>query len=191
VCRRGGGTTARARTNQPGMSFVNQSRSDSRRLSGAACRAPALALTGPAHGPVPNPNFYVYDFGGARYIQVNDTNGNVLGGVGGTFFTLPIGRYANLFDTPSQPVAPAGRPATGRRAKTDLRRRDHRDHGDIAAQRRHATARHRYLWRPGHPQYQGAVTRCANPTHGWGWPGCCREMSSRRPRNNGRSRGVP
>jgi len=57
-----------------------------------------------------NPNFhiYVFDFGGVRYIQVNDANGNVLGTVGsagGTFLTLPIGRYANLVDTPSQPAA--------------------------------------------------------------------------------------
>jgi len=56
-----------------------------------------------------NPNFhvYVFDFGGIRYIQVNDINGNVLGSVGsagGTFLTLPIGRYANLVDTPSQPA---------------------------------------------------------------------------------------
>lgn len=57
-----------------------------------------------------NPNFHVYafDFGGVRYIQVNDLNGNVLGSVGsvgGTFLTLPIGRFANLVDTPSQPTA--------------------------------------------------------------------------------------
>ena len=57
-----------------------------------------------------NPHFhvYVFDFGGVRYIQVNDANGNVLGSIGsagGTFLTLPIGRYANLVDTPSQPAA--------------------------------------------------------------------------------------
>lgn len=56
-----------------------------------------------------NPHFhvYVFDFGGVRYIQVNDANGNVLGSIGsagGAFITLPIGRYANLVDTPSQPT---------------------------------------------------------------------------------------
>jgi len=54
-----------------------------------------------------NPNFHVYVFalGGVKYIQVNDTNGNVLGSIGtagGQFITLPIGRYAQQVVTPSQ-----------------------------------------------------------------------------------------
>ncbi|WP_114241559.1 hypothetical protein [Dyella sp. C9] len=57
-----------------------------------------------------NPHFHVYVFelGGVRYIQVNDTNGNVLGSVGtasGQFITLPVGRFASLVSTPSQPAA--------------------------------------------------------------------------------------
>lgn len=57
-----------------------------------------------------NPNFHVYVFalGGVKYIQVNDTNGNVLGSVGtsgGQFITLPIGRYAQQVVTPSQPAS--------------------------------------------------------------------------------------
>lgn len=57
-----------------------------------------------------NPNFHVYVFsmGGIRYIQVNDTNGNVLGSVGtagGQFITLPIGRFAQQVTTPSQPAS--------------------------------------------------------------------------------------
>lgn len=69
-----------------------------------------------------NPNFHVYVFtlGGVKYIQVNDTNGNVLGSVGtagGQFITLPIGQFAQQVATPSQPAsvatsaAPAAAPA--------------------------------------------------------------------------------
>jgi len=42
---------------------------------------------------------------GIKYVQVNDTNGNVLGTIGtanGQFITLPIGRYAQLVKTPQQ-----------------------------------------------------------------------------------------
>jgi len=70
-----------------------------------------------------NPHFHVYVFslGGIEYIQVNDLNGNVLGGVGtagGQFITLPIGRFARQVSTPSQPAsasaatAPSASPAT-------------------------------------------------------------------------------
>lgn len=57
-----------------------------------------------------NANFHVYVFslGGVHYIQVNDLNGNVLGSVGtasGQFITLPIGRFAQLVTTPSQPAS--------------------------------------------------------------------------------------
>jgi len=83
-------------------------------LSGTAMAASPSNGLGQAWPNAPdvstNPNFhvYVFDFGGVRYIQVNDANGNVLGSVGsagGIFLTLPIGRYANLVDTPSQPTA--------------------------------------------------------------------------------------
>jgi len=83
-------------------------------LSGTAMAASPTNGLGQAWPNAPdvsaNPNFhvYVFDFGGVRYIQVNDANGNVLGSVGsagGIFLTLPIGRYANLVDTPSQPTA--------------------------------------------------------------------------------------
>jgi hypothetical protein len=57
-----------------------------------------------------HPHFHVYRFelGGVTYIQVNDSNGNVLGSVGtvgGQFITLPIGRFAPQVTTPSQPAA--------------------------------------------------------------------------------------
>lgn len=70
-----------------------------------------------------NPHFHVYRFemGGVTYLQVNDTNGNVLGSVGtvgGQFITLPIGRFARQVTTPSQTAtasvtaAPTAAPAT-------------------------------------------------------------------------------
>lgn len=83
-------------------------------LGGTAVAASSSTGLGQAWPNAPdvstNPNFhvYVFDAGGVRYIQVNDANGNVLGTVGsagGVFLTLPMGRYANLVDTPSQPAA--------------------------------------------------------------------------------------
>ncbi len=57
-----------------------------------------------------NPNFHVYVFvlGGVKYVQVNDTNGDVLGAVGtagGQFITLPVGQFAQLVTTPQDPAA--------------------------------------------------------------------------------------
>ncbi|BFI95090.1 MAG: hypothetical protein RSP_06000 [Rhodanobacter sp.] len=85
----------------------------------ACATSPALAST-PATGlgqawpnasdVSTNPNYHVYAFtmGGILYIQINDINGNVLGSVGtagGQYITLPIGAYAQLVTTPSQPAA--------------------------------------------------------------------------------------
>ena len=61
-----------------------------------------------------NPNFHAYVFvlGGIQYVQINDTNGNVIGAVGtsnGQFITLPVGRFSQLVTTPQQ--APAVAPA--------------------------------------------------------------------------------
>lgn len=93
------------------------------RLTRAVLAVLLLAVTGSAMAATPatglgqawpnatdystNPNFHVYVFslGGVQYIQVNDTNGNVLGSVGtasGQFITLPIGRFAQQVATPSQ-----------------------------------------------------------------------------------------
>jgi hypothetical protein len=71
----------------------------------------------------PHYHAYVFDLDGIRYIQINDINGNVLGGIGtsaGEFIALPMGRFARLVSTP-QRVAnspnngrsmPAGSPIT-------------------------------------------------------------------------------
>jgi hypothetical protein len=63
-----------------------------------------------------NPNYHAYIFalGGIQYIQINDLNGNVLGGVGtvnGQFITLPIGKFAQYVSTPQQ-AASANNSAT-------------------------------------------------------------------------------
>jgi hypothetical protein len=57
-----------------------------------------------------SPSFhaYVFSIAGIRYIQINDTAGNVLGSVGtsgGQFIVLPIGRFAQLVSTPQQAAA--------------------------------------------------------------------------------------
>ena len=57
-----------------------------------------------------SPSFhaYVFSISGIRYIQINDTAGNVLGSVGtsgGQFIVLPIGRFAQLVSTPQQAAA--------------------------------------------------------------------------------------
>jgi len=57
-------------------------------------------------------NYHVWVFliNGIQYIQVNDVNGNVLGGVGnagsGAYFVLPVGQFAQQVSTPQQ-TAPA------------------------------------------------------------------------------------
>lgn len=91
----------------------------------AATPATGLGQAWPSASDVStNPNFHVYVFslGGIRYIQVNDTNGNVLGSVGtagGQFITLPIGRFAQQVTTPSQP-ATASTTATPTAASTTV-----------------------------------------------------------------------
>lgn len=92
----------------------------------ALAEAPATGLgqswpNAPDVSASPNYHVYVFALGGIDYIQVNDTNGNVLGSVGaanGEFITLPIGQYAQQVATSSQPAeapsdaAPAAASAT-------------------------------------------------------------------------------
>ena len=68
-----------------------------------------------------SPNFHVYVFmlGGVKYVQINDSNGNIIGAIGtanGQFLTLPIGRDSQYVVTPNQAPpatsAPAATPTT-------------------------------------------------------------------------------
>lgn len=83
-------------------------------LSGAALAAPPATGLGQSWPNATDmslsPNFhaYVFSIGGIQYIQINDVNGNVLGGVGnaaGQFIVLPIGQFAQLVTTPRQTPA--------------------------------------------------------------------------------------
>ncbi|WP_232820882.1 hypothetical protein [Dyella sp. C11] len=70
-----------------------------------------------------NPNFhaYVFTLGGIQFVQINDTNGNVIGAVGtanGQFITLPVGRFSQLVTTPQQ--GPAVTPAAAAAAPTTV-----------------------------------------------------------------------
>ncbi|MGR0116378.1 hypothetical protein [Ralstonia pseudosolanacearum] len=60
----------------------------------------------------PHYHAYVFMLGGVKYVQINDSNGNIIGAIGtanGQFLTLPIGRYSQYVTTPGQ--APPGTPA--------------------------------------------------------------------------------
>jgi hypothetical protein len=53
----------------------------------------------------PSWHVYVFVMNGIKYVQVNDSNGNVMGAIGtagGQFITLPIGEYAQYVSTPQQ-----------------------------------------------------------------------------------------
>ena len=57
--------------------------------------------------------------GGVKYVQINDSNGNIIGAIGtanGQFLTLPIGRDSQYVVTPNQAPpatsAPAATPTT-------------------------------------------------------------------------------
>lgn len=57
-----------------------------------------------------NPHWHVYVFtlNGIRFVQVNDSNGRVIGAIGtagGQFITLPIGAFSRQVRTPQQPAA--------------------------------------------------------------------------------------
>lgn len=63
-----------------------------------------------------NPNYHAYVFmlGGVKYVQINDSNGNIIGAVGtanGQFLTLPIGRYSQYVATPDQTSSTTAQPA--------------------------------------------------------------------------------
>lgn len=92
-------------------------------LIAMACSLPALADQPPANDlgkSWPNapdvsasPHWHVYVFvrDGVRYIQINDTNGNVRGAfatANGVYLVLPMGRDAQLVTTPQD--APATQP---------------------------------------------------------------------------------
>jgi hypothetical protein len=86
-------------------------------LLAASLFAPAMAAPGAGLGQAwPNtqdlsasPHWHVYLFtaGGIRYVQINDLNGNIRGAVAtanGQFLVLPMGRDAQHFATPQQPL---------------------------------------------------------------------------------------
>lgn len=85
-------------------------------VSGAALATPPATGLGQAWPNATdmstNSSYHVWVFliNGIQYIQVNDVNGNVLGGVGnvgsGAYFVLPVGQFAQQVSTPQQ-SAPA------------------------------------------------------------------------------------
>jgi hypothetical protein len=88
-------------------------------LSGAALAGPPATGLGQAWPNVADQSLatgfhaYVFVIGGIQYIQINDANGNVLGGVGnasGQYIVLPVGLYSQQVSTPQQTATTTATP---------------------------------------------------------------------------------
>jgi hypothetical protein len=88
-------------------------------ISGTAWAGPPATGLGQAYPNAQDqslsPNFHAFVFviGGVQYIQLNDTNGNVLGAVGtasGQFIVLPVGKFAQQVSTPQQTTSTTATP---------------------------------------------------------------------------------